>query len=289
MSVAHRTTSADSAALLTACQRKNPAHPAGVAAGIRAEPHALRRACPRPDRGLPRHAVPLRGRPARHLPPAAETGFVLHVYRLPGPNWVRFAHFASGVRPEPASSHPQSPIRSPQSRNWLRFARFTPAAPRPTRQSLPKCPSPSKFGFVLHILPQRPPPAGPNWVRFARFASSGVGRPRPTSSAGGRDWVCFARLPSGRAKLGSFCIIGPCPRDLGPPAPPGIGFVLHKSSPPGHGDHGAATGPAPAGSPFAPFSPSHFSNSRLRRLPQSFASGLSCFTLDTSNLTLALL
>jgi hypothetical protein len=82
-----------------------------------------------------------------------------------------------------------------------------------------------------------------------------------------------------------------------------IGFVLRKSSPPRHGAHAGATGASPAvrwgfslgcrclcgqlivscrrprrgpsqangappGSPFTPFSPSHFSNSRLRRLPQ---------------------
>jgi hypothetical protein len=56
---------------------------------------ALRGACPRPDRGLPRHAVLLRGRPARLLPPRPEIGFVLRIHPPAGPNWVRFAHSAS--------------------------------------------------------------------------------------------------------------------------------------------------------------------------------------------------
>jgi hypothetical protein len=61
----------------------------------------LRRACPRPDRGLPRHAVPLRAKRARLLAPLTKIGFVLRIYPPAEPNWVRFVHFASGARPRP--------------------------------------------------------------------------------------------------------------------------------------------------------------------------------------------
>jgi hypothetical protein len=43
---------------------------------------------------------------------SGQIGFVLRIHPAAGPNWVRFAHFASGVRPQPASSNPQSSIRN---------------------------------------------------------------------------------------------------------------------------------------------------------------------------------
>jgi hypothetical protein len=117
-----------------------------------------------PLRGLPRHAVPLRARPARLL----------------------------SIR------NPQSAIGKLGSFCTFHF----PAEPRPTWQlPLPTHPSPPKFGFVLHVYPlagaklglfcafavrypapgraklgsfcafavRWPAPAEPNWVRFARM------------------------------------------------------------------------------------------------------------------------
>jgi hypothetical protein len=84
-------------------------------------------------------------------PGAREIGFVLHnLPRHPpavGPNWVSFAHLASGARPGPGEigfvlcnlpRHP--PAVGP---NWVRFARFASGA----------CPGPGEIGFVLRISP----------------------------------------------------------------------------------------------------------------------------------------
>jgi hypothetical protein len=74
---------------------------------------------PRPTRGQP---LPIYPSPSKFgfvlrgflllLLRRGEIGFVSHIYPPAGPNWVRFAHFASGARPHPASFNPQSPIRS---------------------------------------------------------------------------------------------------------------------------------------------------------------------------------
>jgi hypothetical protein len=135
---------------------------------------------------------PIRNRGA----PGPQIGFVLHISppasAPAGRNWVRSARFASGVprprvklgsfctfclRHSPARGLFQSAIRNHQSAiegppapKLGSFCTFhSPADPRPTRRPLPTYPSPPKFGFVLHNLLRRPPPAGPNWVRFTRM------------------------------------------------------------------------------------------------------------------------
>jgi hypothetical protein len=46
--------------------------------------------------------------------------------------------------------------------------------------------------------------SAPDLIGGCPACSAAPRQARPTSSAGGRDWLCFRILPSGRAKLGSF-------------------------------------------------------------------------------------
>jgi hypothetical protein len=79
---------------------------------VQAEPTAPRwplSKCPRPSK----FGFVLRILPSTR-PRPGQIGFVLRLWppasRRPCPNWVCFAHFASSVRPEVASSNPQSAI-----------------------------------------------------------------------------------------------------------------------------------------------------------------------------------
>jgi hypothetical protein len=98
-----------------------------------------------------------------------------------GPNWVRFAHFASGVRPG--------------GRNWVRFARFTPRPSHGPHDCLcPHTPISLSLGSFCAFGLRRWSPCRPNWVRFAQSLSGEASRPASPRP-----------FPGARARLGSFC------------------------------------------------------------------------------------
>jgi hypothetical protein len=148
-----------------------PCHPAPPGIGFVLHDSALRGACPRPDRGLPRHGVPLRGRPARLLPPVER-------------NWVRFAQ----------SAHAPGPRPTQPAGNWVRFAHL-PSGRAKLGSFCAFTLRPGQIGFVLRIsLPGR---ATPHTTRaFAHIALSP------------QIWLRFAQFPPspayGWGKLGSF-------------------------------------------------------------------------------------
>jgi hypothetical protein len=117
-----------------------------------------------PLRGLPRHVVPLRTRPARHSASVTEIGFVLRICPPAGAKLGSFRTFHSS------------------------------GEPRPTRLPLPKYPSHTKFGFVLH---KSSPPrhgessaaCGRNQNRFSR---------QDAKNAKKTGWECCSPLRSWR-------------------------------------------------------------------------------------------
>jgi hypothetical protein len=119
---------------------------------------------------LPGHATPhtTTALPTYPIPP--KFGFVLHNLlrrRLPeGQNLVRFAQSLSAGASRPGLPAP-IPGRSARI-GFVSHVSLPDHAPHDSRRC-PTYPSRPKFGFVLHNLLCRSPPAGQNWVRFARF------------------------------------------------------------------------------------------------------------------------
>jgi hypothetical protein len=143
----------------------------------------------------------------------------------------------------------------------------------------PLVPVPPTFGFVSHNCLRQPPAAGE--IGFVSHVSL-PGRATPcmlTAFAylpqSPQVWLCFAHIPSGRAKLGSFRTIRA--RRPRPSAPISgragrIGFVLHNRS--AHARAGGRQGKRPAASP----SPIRSPQSAIEWPPAPLASHL---TLQT--------
>jgi hypothetical protein len=186
----------------------------------------LRRLCPRPDRRLPRHGVPLRTRPARHLFQSAIRNPQSAIW-APGPRLGLFCAFRLFVEPAPdliggclgvqCRSAPSPPDIFPAARNWVCSAHLPSG-----RAKL------GSFGaFDLRHLPasglfqsaiRNPKSAilGPrprNWVRFARLT------PRPSY---GHTATAFAHMPQSPQVWLRFARFPPA---VGPGAGE-IGFVL---------------------------------------------------------------
>jgi hypothetical protein len=164
-----------------------------------------------------------------------EIGSVLHV-RPSSPsarpiqlrrNWVRFAHCALRSPSRPAklglfgAIDPRGPEGQvcPQSA-IEEFGLFGASALRP-ESGPPRCPRAPRFGFVSHISPLAPPVDCRTWLCFTLHTSH---LKLQTSS----NWLCLARSASDwNGGMIEHWNSGVC-------QPPGIGFVWHESSPPGH-------------------------------------------------------
>jgi hypothetical protein len=125
-----------------------------------------------------------------------------------GPDWVRFAHFASGVRSRLAASNPRSAIPGLRLPNWLRFARSTSKRRPHTTNALLQIPQPSQV-----------------WLCSAQFPSSvACGGAKLGSFCTLRPFVGWASPPDfcrRWPRLALFCRIGPRSRGRAPPGPAG--------------------------------------------------------------------